>query len=705
MLDNGKGQWLDFDSYRLHRRRRILEKNGEHVRLTPRVFDLLCLLVERAGETVSKEELLENVWADAIVEEGNINRTVSTLRKHLGRQSDGTDFIETVPRVGYRFLADVRAEVATAERVESNANQDPVETSRRVRRGIWTAVGLLAIVAMGFSWWKFWPTATAKPSISKKNTMEKLLDTPEQDISPAFASDGRILFGKYFEDRSVQMFSMAADGSDVRPKNEISSLSYGRWSPDGSKVFFSKQAPDRRTYLANADGSDEQVMPFFAGNSNWSSDGKLFLYQATAIDSEIPNNADLYIYSLETGVSTRVVEGPAFDGDPSFSPDGGSIAFVSDREGNFEIYSMDLATKEGRRLTDDPAHDSFPTFSPDGTQIIFNSDREKENTDVYLMNVDGSGLRKITDNPGWDTAPPNCWSPDGTKVLLLSDKDGDEDIYVMEIEPYAPRKVIDEKLSGTAFPSYSPDGRSIVYQRRDGEDSEVRVFDVASSTSRLLTRAIGGELYPSFSPDGALILFQEKLGDNTEISTIRVDGTGRTNLTNSHAKDMHASFSPDGKTIVFSSNRGGSSSDFEIYLMNADGSDQRQVFGDHAMSLNPTFTPDGKSILFTNDREGGRIGNFEIFSIPAEGGTETRLTNRRRADSQQSVSPDGTRVVFSSTTDGNSEIYVMNIDGRHLIRLTRDLAEDSCPRWSPDGPRIIFSSDRGGTVAVYEIEL
>jgi Tol biopolymer transport system component/DNA-binding winged helix-turn-helix (wHTH) protein len=712
MLDNGKEAWVDFDSYRLNRRRRILERDGVHVRLTPRVFDVLSLLVEEAGEVVTKEQLLEKVWADAVVEEGNINRTISTLRKQLGRQADGADFIETVPRVGYRFLA----EVSTATKVRNELNEfdgggtvadEKVEPgSRRSRRPFFAPVlGALAVIAtVGLIGWKYWTVQPTAPAV-RKNVMVKVLDTPDEELNPTFSNDGRIRFGRRFPDKSVRWFSVAEDGTDIREEKGIPNLSTGKWSPDGTKVVYAKAGDHRKLYVSSSDGSDERLLPFSGGNSAWSPDGKSFLYQALAPNSPVPNNSDIFLYNFESGDITPVVESLAFDGDPAFSPDGRSIAFVSERDGNFEVYLMDLATKEIRRMTNHPAHDSFPSFPPDGTQLLFNSDRENENTAAYLMNLDGSGLRRITDGPTYNGAPPDCWSSDGTKILLISDRDGDEDIFVMTVEPYAPEKLFDVSGPGPASPSYTPDGGAVVYQERDGNDSQIRIFDVARKASRHLTAVSGFEALPSLSPDGQIVAFQEKIDDNTEVMLIRMDGTGRVNLSQNHAKDVHPTFSPDGKTIAFSANRAGSSSFHELYVMNIDGSDQHMVYGDRATSVTPVYSPDGRLLFFANDREEGRIGNFELFAMPVTGGTVTRLTNRRRADVQPSVSPDGKRIVFSSTTDGNSEIYLMNIDGSGVVRLTRDPSDDNTPRWSPDGRSIIFSSDRGGKTGVYTITL
>src|SRR4051812_25298530 len=119
------GAVLSFDRYKLSVRERLLTRDGEVLHLTPRVFDLLVVLIGRAGEVVTKEELLEGVWADVAVEEGNINRTVSTLRKHLGKQSNGNDLIETIPKVGYRFLAPVTISNGVSKRPRAGRRMSP----------------------------------------------------------------------------------------------------------------------------------------------------------------------------------------------------------------------------------------------------------------------------------------------------------------------------------------------------------------------------------------------------------------------------------------------------------------------------------------------------------------------------------------------------------------------------------------------------
>src|ERR1044072_7898431 len=96
----------EFGRFRLKPAERVLLREGEPVPLTPKVFDILLTLVEHGGEVVAKDDLMKRVWPNTFVEEGNLTQNISLLRKALGESSGGVQFIETVPRRGYRFVAD-----------------------------------------------------------------------------------------------------------------------------------------------------------------------------------------------------------------------------------------------------------------------------------------------------------------------------------------------------------------------------------------------------------------------------------------------------------------------------------------------------------------------------------------------------------------------------------------------------------------------
>src|SRR5215510_2836707 len=100
--------FYEFGPFRLDTGERLLLCNGEEVSLTPKVFDLLLVLVENSGHIFEKDELMKAIWPDSVVEEANLTRNISTLRKALGESQDTRQYIETIPWRGYRFVASVR---------------------------------------------------------------------------------------------------------------------------------------------------------------------------------------------------------------------------------------------------------------------------------------------------------------------------------------------------------------------------------------------------------------------------------------------------------------------------------------------------------------------------------------------------------------------------------------------------------------------
>src|SRR6266850_284896 len=103
-----ESHFYEFGRFRLDAGERVLLRDRDLVPLTPKVFDILLALVEHGGHVVQKDELMKRVWPNTFVEEGNLTQNVSVLRKALGESASGPQFIETVPRRGYRFVATVR---------------------------------------------------------------------------------------------------------------------------------------------------------------------------------------------------------------------------------------------------------------------------------------------------------------------------------------------------------------------------------------------------------------------------------------------------------------------------------------------------------------------------------------------------------------------------------------------------------------------
>ena len=347
------------------------------------------------------------------------------------------------------------------------------------------------------------------------------------------------------------------------------------------------------------------------------------------------------------------------------TPNEDRIAFVSDLDGNEEIYVMNADGSGQTRLTDNPADDWLPSWSPDGRRIAFESTRDG-NWEIYVMNADGSGVAKLTDNDAWDHR--SSWSPDGRRIAFHSNRAGNDDIYVMNDDGSGLTRLTDDQ-----------------------------------GTSNM---GAGLDLLPSWSPDGQRIAFTSNRFDPIpEIYVMNDDGSGLTRLTNNPAYDTDPSWSPswspDGRRIVFESWR---DSNNEIYVMNADGSGQTRLTNNPAYDTDPSWSPDGRRIAFYSSRD----ANGDIYVMNADGSDVTRLTDNPAVDNSPSWSPDGRRIAFVSDRDGNAEIYIMNADGSEQTRLTNHDAWDCCPSWRPmpddhgdtrsDATRINVNASRSGNI-------
>ncbi len=221
---------------------------------------------------------------------------------------------------------------------------------------------------------------------------------------------------------------------------------------------------------------------------------------------------------------------------PAWSPAGGKIAFVSVGGGNPEIYVMNADGSDAAKLPGTVNGDVYPAWSPDGGKIAFSSNRGTGTLVLFMMNVDGTGLVRLTDHRCGDDIMP-AWSPDGTRIAFVSDRSdqnscGGWDIYVMNAD--------------------------------------------GSNVQRLTTyQGQGnGAISPTWSPDGAKIAFMSDRDGNPQLYVMNGDGTAQNRLTNNTADDRDPSWSADGTELAFSSTRDG---DYAIYVMNADGSAQRRI--------------------------------------------------------------------------------------------------------------------------------
>jgi TolB protein len=188
------------------------------------------------------------------------------------------------------------------------------------------------------------------------------------------------------------------------------------------------------------------------------------------------------------------------DVSPAIDPAGERVAFASHREGQWDLYVLDLRSGAIARLTDTPAYEGHPTWSPDGLWLAYEAAYDSD-LDIWVIPVDGGQEPiQLTNQPGADICP--AWDPNGRTIAFISDREGNPDLYLANLDDPDQRF---ENLTRTPIdvesaPAYSPDGARLAYSVRQGGVDEIRVLDL-----NLATRApgsIGQGAQPAWSPDG-----------------------------------------------------------------------------------------------------------------------------------------------------------------------------------------------------------
>lgn len=273
-----------------------------------------------------------------------------------------------------------------------------------------------------------------------------------------------------------------------------------------------------------------------------------------------------------------------------------------------------------------------PSFSPDGTKIVFGSIRYGMG-DIFTINIDGTGLRRLTDTEAYEGEPR--FSPDGSKIVFISERDNQSngEIYIMNVDGSNQRRLTFSKFYNFN-PSFSHNSSKIVFAIDMGQyATDIFIMDVNGSNQTRLTHDTIPKGNPHFSGDDKKIRYDinNLETDRVEIYEININGSNPTLILKLAKKDYHKAYSPNGEKIVFISSR---VTDYkidpgtrtEIFIMNSDGTDQRQITNTKTYKEHPTFSPNGKKIMFLSLEKDGR-GKGQIIIMNADGSDLKVVTN------------------------------------------------------------------------------
>ena len=292
----------------------------------------------------------------------------------------------------------------------------------------------------------------------------------------------------------------------------------------------------------------------------WAFDGSMLIYQGNKPDAGCDQ---IFTLDPQTAESTRVSNGEGRTTCAYFYPSGDEILYSSTHHHNaecppvpdfsmgyvwpiYETYDVFVSNTDGsnlRQLTTEDGYDAEATFSPAGDRIVFTSTRDGD-LELYSMAPDGSDVVRLTDRPGYDGGA--FYSPDGSKIIWRADypEEGPE------LDDYM--RLLAEGLI------------------RPGE-LEILVMDADGSNPRQVTNVGGANFAPYWHPSGEKIIFSSNHHDpdgrDFELYMINLDGTGLTQITYSEGFDGFPVFSPDGRYLVFGSNRNnGDSNDTNVFI-------------------------------------------------------------------------------------------------------------------------------------------
>lgn len=293
---------------------------------------------------------------------------------------------------------------------------------------------------------------------------------------------------------------------------------------------------------------------------------------------------------LLPGVVVALAAAVAVGGCGGSSDSKADLAFVSTRDGDYAVYVMsadggseERLTEAANKLDSSPRRVFFqvePAWSRDGRRIAFAS-RRAGTFDIYVMNADGTGTRRLTSTNEHDNHP--TWSPNGSRIAFARDE---SDIYVMNADGSGARRVSDP-LVEEVNPNWSPDGSWIAYTRRTPGTAarEVWIMRPDGTDRHALTSAHGVIYTPAWSPDSTRIVFTSNKGSEVfELYTIRVDGKGLRSVTPTAGDMFEPAWSPDGSMIAFS--EAGS-----IFTVELGGGDAKKLTDNENNDSSPTWNP------------------------------------------------------------------------------------------------------------------
>jgi Tol biopolymer transport system component/DNA-binding winged helix-turn-helix (wHTH) protein len=643
-------EFYEFADFRLDLSQKVLLRDGKPVPLTPKAFDTLEILLENGGRLLEKDDLMKKLWPDRFVEESNLTSNIKTLRRVLGDDAAHPRFIETVPRRGYRFIADVKE----SSRHSSGRNgAAPEYSGHNLKIQVDTSVfrrfllPAIVILTVGFGGTGFWYalrkyTASMAPILTTDFGSEKLSTDGKVPVA-AISPDGKMVVyvsAPPGEKQSVWLRQLES-GNNVQvisPTDEVyRSLAF---SPDANSLYFSRG-------------------PNVIGAS-----------------------AQLYRVSIFGGIPTKIIDN--LRGSFSISPSAKNISFVRCiYGGECSLWLADAENgKNERKLASRQRSIRIADnqFSPDGRSIVFavgQSENAANEFGLVEIDVETASEREFTKERFFNINHL-AWLPDQSGLLITASRIPNDNFRIWHVSATTGEVTVLTKDSESYSILSLDKAASNLVSTQVRLDFHIRLFN--PENPQVQPRVLTDGTHLSSAPNGKIV-FASSMSGNYEIWGMNVDGSGKQQLTNNVADDRMPVFSSDGNRIFFSSNRSGEA---HVWRMNTDGSDQVQVTQKEGGW--PLFvSPDGQWIYYHHGIQ------RTLWRVSTAGGDEQLMLDK--AKRRFAISPDGSEVAFSEKEGEKHFLVIASLANGQTVR-TYKFADQTGSlvelKWVPDGKGIAY---------------
>ncbi len=706
---------LEFWDITVDLRRVVVLRAGQPVALEPKSFDVLRHLVENRDRLVTKEELLEAVWADTFVTPNVLTRAIAQLRKALGDDAFEARYIETVAKRGYRFIAPLNEPStpvpAEPERLPASVAANAAKQPPLPRAAVALIAGLLVVIA-GLAVLAFRNRAPIEVTQTASEVTLRRFTTGSHSYSfPSISPDGRTVAYSSDETGAMEIYlsGLAPGSREIALTNDGGYNMEAAWSPDGQWIAYHSRKKGGIWVVPSGGGTARQVVDF-GSQPSWMPDGQRLVFTSDA--GGMAAQSILWSVGIDGGgrrLVTRLGAPSGGHSRPEVSPNGRLIAFsVSD--GTFRRAVWTMSIDGGTPTKIGPG--TCPHFSPDGTAVYWIGQAAEGGADTLMrvaIDERGAPVGKPALSQSFPASQAGNFSiaRDGAAVVWLYRSAANlwsVDVPAGNARPAPPTALTSDDVRNT-FPSHSTEGRIAYHQQAAGHPPTTWLIDEDGKNIELVTVGLKfGVWGPQWRPDNKGLFVVTAGIDNRPISFAWLDPATRQLLAIPIPAEgvMSPRLSPDGREIAFHViDEGGV---LNVWTQALAGGPRKQItFDAEAMSY-PMWSPDGQSLVV----EIKRGDDTHLGVVSRDGGAVELLVTERGQSWPYSWAPDGDRIAFAGSRDGVWNVYTVSRTTKEVKQLTSFTSVQGYvryPSWSRTRSRIVFErAEHRGSLWTMKLE-